>query len=199
MSNDMRANTEGPERSEGPLRSFRMGRRAMLQTLATGVGVAAFVTPAVAAGHVHSAAASAAKPAEAAGESSLLFLDQHAFDTLALLSEQIVPGSRAAQVPEVLDRLLSVESLETQKRFTSVLGIFERQARDAQGKPWKSLSAEQANALLTKISALPASDATRQGFDDLKQAVAETYYSTEPGMKEMGWTGAIAFPPPVAC
>jgi hypothetical protein len=199
MSNDVRANLDGVERSEGPLRNFRMGRRAMLQTLATGAGVAAFVTPAAAAAHVHSAAASTAKPDAAAGASALLFLDQHAFDTLASLSEQIVPGSRAAQVPEVLDRLLSVESLETQKRFTSVLGIFERQARDAQGKPWKALTAEQSTALLTRISALPNSDATRQGFDDLKQAVAETYYSTEPGLKEMGWTGQFAFAPPSIC
>jgi hypothetical protein len=200
MTNDTRANLAGVERSEGPLRNFRMGRRAVLQSLATGVGVAAFVTPAAAAGHVHSAAASAAKPAEAdAASSSLLFLDQHAFDTLSLLSDQIVPGSRAAQVPEVLDRLLSVESLETQKRFTSVLGLFEREAREAQGKPWKALTAEQSTALLTRISALPQDNATRQGFDDLKEAVAETYYSTEPGMKEMGWTGQIAFAPPSIC
>lgn len=173
----------------------------MLQSLATGVGVAAFVTPAVAAGHVHGAAASATKPAEgtSAADSSLLFLDQHAFDTLSLLSEQIVPGSRAAQVPEVLDRLLSVESLETQKRFTSVIGMFEREAREAQGKPWKALSAEQATELLTKMSGLPKDNVTRQGFDDLKRAVAETYYSTETGMKEMGWTGAIAFPTPAVC
>ena len=83
--------------------------------------------------------------------------------------------------------------------FTSVIGIFEREAREAQGKPWKALSAEQAAELLTKLSGLPKDNATRQGFDDLKRAVAETYYSTETGMKEMGWTGAIAFPTPAAC
>ena len=135
------------------------------------------------------------------GESKfgLLFLDQHAFDTLALLSQQIVPGARDAKVPEILDRLLSVESLETQKRFTSVIGAFERESREAQGKPWKALSAEQANALLTKISGLPEESPTRKAFDDLKAAVAETYYSTEVGMKEMGWQGTVAFTPPRAC
>ena len=57
-------------------------------------------------------------PADAAttttAESGLLFLDRHAFDTLAMLSEQIVPGSRAVAVPEFLDRLLAVESTDTQ-------------------------------------------------------------------------------------
>jgi hypothetical protein len=186
---------------EGPLRHFRVGRRALLTSL-TGVGAAAFVLPAAsAAGHAHHAAASTARTGNAAvvADYGLQFLDQHAFDTLAQLSEQIVPGSRAAGVAEFLDRLLAVESLETQKRVTAVLGTFEREAREAQGKPWKSLTAEQAKTLLTKISTLPDSDVTRQAFNDLKWAVAETYYSTEPGMKELGFNGNVAFVAPIAC
>jgi hypothetical protein len=50
--------------------------------------------------------------------------------------------------------------------------------------------------LLTKISTTPDGDATRRAFDGLKAAIAETYYSSEPGMKEMGWTGNFAFAPP---
>lgn len=185
----------------GPLRHFRIGRRAVLTSLATGVGAAVFVSPASAA-HVHQAAA-AATPAAAAsaasGESTLLFFDQHAFDTLTMLSEQIVPGSRAVAVPEFLDRLLAVESTETQKRFTQALGAFEGAARAAHGTPWKSLTAEQANALLTKISTQPDSDPSRSAFDALKGAIAETYYSSETGMKELGWDGSVTFAPPSPC
>ena len=112
------------------------------------------------------------------------------------MSEQIVPGSRAAKVPEFLDRLLAVESTDTQKRFTQALGAFEREAREAHGMPWKALTAAQATALLTKISGQPDSDATRQAFDGIKGAVAETYYSSEAGMKELGWNGNVAFAPP---
>jgi hypothetical protein len=192
MSDDMRAES-------GPMRHFRVGRRAVLQSLATGVGAVAFVSSASAA-HVHHAAAAAASPAPAApGASSLAFLDQHAFDTLASLSEQIVPGSRAARVPEFLDRLLAVESTEVQKYATQVIGAFERVAREAHGKPWKSLTAEEATALLTKISTQPGSDPIRSGFDGLKSAVAETYYSTEVGMKELGWNSNVVFSPPAAC
>jgi hypothetical protein len=197
MSNDVHN-----EASDGPLRHFRAGRRAVLQSLAGGVGATMFASAASAA-HVHQAAATAAGAADSATasttDSALLFLDRHAFDTLALLSEQIVPGSRAAKVPEFLDRLLAVESTDTQKRFTQALGAFEREAREAHGLPWKALTGVQATALLTKISGQPDSDATRQAFDSIKGAVAETYYSSEIGKKELGWDGSVAFAPPSAC
>jgi hypothetical protein len=183
--------------------SFRLNRRALLQTLASGVGAAAIGSSASAApGHAHHAAATVAKPAipgPTNAYGSLLFLDRHAFDTLAVLSEQIVPGSRAAQVPEFLDRLLAVESTETQKHAVQALGAFERVAREAHGKPWKSLTGAEATALLTKLSQLPSSDAARGAFDGVKGAVAETYYQTEIGMKELGFDGSIAFAPPAAC
>jgi hypothetical protein len=203
MSDDVRdeAMAVSSDPGQGPLRHFRLGRRQVLQTFATGVGAAAFVLPASAA-HLHQAVAAAASTADAAmggATSSLLFLDRHGFDTLALLSEQIVPGARAAQVPEFLDRLLVVESTDTQKRFTQALGAFEREAREAHGKPWKALTAEQSSALLTKISALPTDDASRRAFDGIKGAVAETYYSSEAGMKELGWNGSVAFAPPAPC
>lgn len=183
----------------GPLRHFRGGRRAVLQSLATGIGAVAFASRAPAA-HVHQVAAVAAdSAATSAAESGLLFLDRHAFDTLTILAEQIVPGARAAAVPEFLDRLLAVESTDTQKRFMQGLGAFEREAREAHGMPWKTLTETQATVLLTKISAQPDSDVTRQAFQRIKGAVSETYFSTEAGMKELGWNGSVAFAPPDAC
>ena len=185
---------------DGPLRSFAFGRRAVLQSLATGVGAAVLASPAAA--HVHQAApaAAAAKPAARAGAApALAFLDKHAFDTLAILGEQIVPGSRAAKVPEFLDWLLAVESTDTQKRFTQAIGAFERQARDAHGKPWKSLTAAEATAILTKMSEAPGSEGTRRAFDLIKGGVAETYFATEAGLKELGWNRSVMFASPIAC
>jgi gluconate 2-dehydrogenase subunit 3-like protein len=185
--------------SGGPLRHFRMDRRAVLTSLATGAGAAVFASSASAA-HVHQLVAAAADTATAASPgSTLLFLDRHAFDTLALLGEQIVPGSRAAEVPEFLDRLLAVESTDTQKSFMQALGAFERAAREAHGAPWKALTAEQATALLTTICAQPDDATTRQAFDRIKGAVSETYYSTETGLKELGWNGSVTFTSPMAC
>lgn len=201
MSNDVREESSTVAQSgEGPLRHFRIGRRAVLQSLATGMGAAVFGSQASAASaHVHHAATTAAQPAEAVATASRLFLDDHAFDTLSLLAEQIVPGSRAAQVPEFLDRLLAVESTNTQKRFMQALGAFEREAREAHGKPWKSLTSAESTALLTKLSALPDGDDARGPFDAIKRAVAETFYSTEAGMKELGWNGSMTFTAPAAC
>jgi Gluconate 2-dehydrogenase subunit 3 len=186
---------------DGPLRSFAFGRRAVLQSLATGVGAAVLASPAAA--HVHQAAPAPAKQAAPAARASaaptLVFLDKHAFDTLAILAEQIVPGSRAAKVPEFLDRLLAVESTDTQKRFVQAIGAFERQAREAHGKPWKSLAAAEATAILTKMSEAPASEATRRAFDFVKGGVAETYFATEAGLKELGWNRSVMFASPIAC
>jgi hypothetical protein len=207
MSNDVRdehltdaREPELRETDESPLRHFRLGRRVMLQSLATGVGVAVFAARASAQHDHHAAVAAAVSTAPVnTTDSGLLFFDQHAFDTLALLGEQIVPGSREARVAAFLDRLLAVESTDTQKRVIQVLGAFEREARAVHGKPWKSLSETEASALLTQISTRPDSDPMRQAFDGVKGAVAQTYYDSEVGMKELGWNGGIAFAPPVAC
>jgi gluconate 2-dehydrogenase subunit 3-like protein len=187
---------------DGPLRSGVFGRRAVLQSLATGVGAAVLATPASA--HVHQAAApAAAKPAAAAAKpaatATLAFFDRHAFDTIAVIAEQIVPGSRAAKVPEFLDRLLAVESTDTQKRVVQAIGAFEREARDAHGKAWKALTAPQATAILTKMSQAPGSEATRRAFETIKGGVAETYFATEVGLKELGWNGSVMFASPIAC
>jgi len=191
--------TDSSSAVDGPLRSLAFGRRAVLQSLATGVGAAVLASPAAA--HVHQAAAPAAKPAARAGAAptALVFLDKHAFDTLAILGEQIVPGSRAAKVPEFLDRLLAVESTDTQKRFVQAIGAFERQAREAHGKPWKSLAAAEATALLAKMSEAPGSEATRRAFEMIKGGVAETYFATEAGLKELGWNRSVMFASPIAC
>jgi hypothetical protein len=188
---------------DGPLRGTVFGRRAVLQSIAAGVGAAVIAPPAEA--HVHQAAAPAtAKPAAPARRASaaapaLVFLDRHSFDTLGVIADQIVPGAKAAKVPEVVDRVLSVESAETQQRFLQALGAFEGQARAAHGKPWKALTAAQATALLTTMSETPGREGVRGAFDFLKNGVAETYYATREGMKDLGWTGNMMFAAPVAC
>ena len=201
MNNDVRNEplAVDADSGEGPLRHFRVGRRVVLQSLVAGAGAVVFASR-VSAAHAHHAATAPEAAAAAIGaDSTLLFLDRHAFDTLALLSEQIVPGARAVAVPEFLDRLLAVESTETQKRFMQALGAFEHEAREAHGVSWKALTESQATALLTKISTLPDSDPTRNAFDGIKGAVAETYFSSEAGMKELGWNGSMAFAPPSVC
>ncbi len=198
------ASTTMSQDATGPLHHFRLSRRAVLQTLAAGAGTAMFGGSAFAGGHGHhsggTAAGAAVVPTGAASSTAtLLFLDQHAFDTLSQLGEQIVPGSLAAHVPVFLDRLLSVESTETQQRFTQALGAFERIARDTHGKPWKMLTVTEATVLLTKMSTVPGDDVLRRSFDSIKSAVAESHYASEAGMKELGWNKGVTFAPPPGC
>ncbi len=49
---------------------------------------------------------------------------------LGVLAEQLVPGSSAAGVVDLLDRVMAVEPAEDQRRFLSALGAFDREARD---------------------------------------------------------------------
>ena len=193
---------ESSSEVDGPLRALTFGRRAILQSLATSVGAAVLASPAAA--HVHQAAApAAAKPAapaaRAGAASALVFFDKHAFDTLAILAEQIVPGSRAAKVPEFLDRLVAVESTDTQKQIIQSIGAFEREAREAHGKPWKSLAPAEATAILTKMSQAPNGEGARRAFETIKGGVAETYFATEAGLKELGWNRSVMFASPIAC
>jgi hypothetical protein len=142
------------------------------------------------------------------------FLDTHQTTTLTALAERIVPGSTKAQVTQFVDLLLSVDTPENQKKFLASLGAFEAEALQ-QGHPFKELSPEQQDAILTKASTEQVGDSEgkpdwwfavplkqsgempritlRDHFDNIKGWVSGAYYSSEVGMRELGWTGQVAW------
>jgi hypothetical protein len=159
-----------------------------------------------------------AKTKTPAGAYKPEFLDQHQFDTLAALAERIVPGSAKAKVSEFVDQLLAVDAPEGQRSFLNALGAMEGKALAHASRPWKQLSEADQIAVLTEVSTLasgrpperawttgdpiatgrepgpPAPLTLRDQFDLLKGWIAGAYYSTEMGMRELGWTGALAYP-----
>lgn len=193
------------------------GRRQVLQVIAGSVG-AGLAAPSLAkagaaAPHVHGApaapAAGAAAPAPAG------FLDAHQMETLASLAEAIVPGSGEAGVAAFVDQLLAVETQEAQRDFLSALGAIHAESLTRFGRPWLSLDAAQKTVLLTAASTGPSSrtprywtpgepvlasrperrpPTLRDRFDLVKRRVAEAYFSSEKGMKELGWTGQMVHP-----
>lgn len=195
-----------------------IGRRAVLQTLVGGVGAA--VTLPVAEAHpIHrhlgdqSVVAQADQKATAAAYEPV-FLDAHQLETLEVMAERIVPRSTEARVAPFVDQLLSVDSSETQQRFLSALGAFDMLARNRHGAPWKALTATQQDELLTGAStaesgrtpAVGAGDprrpwptaslsrvTIRDQFENLKGWISGAYYSSEIGMRELGWTGEMFF------
>jgi Gluconate 2-dehydrogenase subunit 3 len=193
-----------------------MTRREMVKRLLGGAGAGA-IFPGVALAHpIHKHLADAAllqeADTQAAAENwSPSFLDDHQNETLVVMAERIVPGSSKAQVNRFIDLLLSVDTQEHQKRFLAALSAFEAEALNRYGHPFKDLTAELQNRILTVASTRksgraesgepswsddsseeppqPVRVTLRDYFENLKGWISGAYYSSEIGMRELGWDG----------
>jgi len=158
------------------------------------------------------AAANAAAP-----KTTPEFLDPHAYETLASMAERIVPGATKAGVAPFVDTLLAVDTPENQRRFLTAVGALEGDCIARFGRPWTGLTEEQQTDVLKAASTgspgredktwRPGDEFTltekppeprvpttlRDHFDHLKQWVSGAYYSSEIGMRELGWTGQQFF------
>jgi hypothetical protein len=133
-----------------------------------------------------------------------LFLSAQQDEMLATLAEAIVPGSRKAQVDRFIDLLLSVDTEKHKRNFEESLAAFEAEAQRGFGKNFPSLNAGQQNELLADAAARPAKKDSSGGvqqenaglhrhFENLKGWISGAYYSSEAGMRELGWTGDYVF------
>jgi Gluconate 2-dehydrogenase subunit 3 len=198
-----------------------LSRRAALQTLAAGLGASIAVPGLAEADdhpvhkHVAGIAEQAKKPSaatKAAPAYTPTTFDAHQFSTVVVLSELIVPGAKASGTPEFLDKLLTVEPPETRRRFITALGAMDRAALGSRQKPFKDLAQADQVALLTEASTgqpsrqpvywkkgdpipvpePPPGPATlRDHFDHIKGWVSGIYFASEPGLKELGYTGNV--------
>jgi len=172
-------------------------RRAVLQALLGGAG-AAFALPAALDAqhpiHQHLANASVIEQAQqraAAIGAAPAFLDGHLAKTLEVLAEAIVPGSTGARVGPFIDQLLAVDSAANQRAFLGALGAFDMAAITRHRQPWIAITAAQQEALLGEASTADAKSALRGHFDNLKDWIVGAYYSSEAGMRELGWDGNV--------
>lgn len=178
-----------------------IGRRAVVQALLGSMG-AGLALPSVAEAqhpivhHLESTTLVEQAQANATTvEYQAVFLDAHQLRTLEALAETIVPGSMAAKVAPFLDQLLAVDSPENQRHFLGALGAFDMAATQRHGKPWTGITKEQQLAVLTEASTGdPTKSPLRGHFQNLKTWIAGAYYSSEPGMRELGWTGSVVHP-----
>jgi hypothetical protein len=170
-------------------------RRVALQALLGGVG-AGFALPSTAdAQHpmhqlLSNPAAIEQAQQRAAVTASTAFLDGHQAKTLEAVAEAIVPGSTGARVGPFLDQLLAVESAANQRAFLGALGAFDMAAINRHGKAWIGITPSEQDALLREASTADASTSALRGhFQNLKDWIAGAFYSSETGMRELGWTG----------
>lgn len=193
----------GPSGPQSGISRRELVRRLMI------AGGAGLSLPGVSAAHPvarhlanHSAVAEAgAQTAKA--DWSPVFLDQHQSETLDVLGERIIPGSSKAQVNRFIDLLLSVDTQDAQTKFLASLSAFEAESLNRFSRPYKDgTEAEQNEILAFASAAKPGGTAEGQShaatirdhFENVKSWVAGAYYSSEIGMKELGWTGQVMFP-----
>jgi hypothetical protein len=196
-------------------------RREMLQVLVASIGsgaVASVVAQDHPIGrHVGTAGLEQADAKSKAAAYKPAFLDPHQFDTLSSLAERIVPGAARARTSEFIDQLLAVDSADNQRQFLTALGAIEGRALAVGRRPWKDLDEADRMAILTDASTMasgrpaprtwtsgqpisgggssqPVTLTLRDHFDLLKGWIAGAYYSSEIGLRELGWTGTVTHP-----
>ncbi len=145
-----------------------------------------------------------------------VFFDSHQNETVIALAERILPNSTQAQVSRFIDTLISVDTQENQKKFLASLGGFDHEGITRYNQPFKDLAEERQNAILTAASTVKPSEPGQGGrrrrrptvpkpgseepaltlrdhFENIKGWVSGAFYSSEFGMKELGWTGQVAW------
>jgi hypothetical protein len=138
-----------------------------------------------------------------------IFLNAGQNEELIALSEAIVPGAKKAEANRFIDLLLSVDSATNQKTFVDSLAAMGNESQKEFGKIFSKLDATQQFAVLRTASE-PVAGATASAdwddddddpksksaalahlfdhFQNLKSWIAGAYYSSEIGMRELGWT-----------
>jgi hypothetical protein len=179
-------------------------RREMVRRLVAGMGAGA-AWPLVAASHpIHEILRNDAALEEAArlgtADWKPLFLDAQQNESLTAIAESIVPGSTEAQVNRFIDLLLGVDTDKHKHEFVEALAAFEGEAKERFAKKFAALDESQKSQVLADASATSAkenSDGPGVGekrtalsghFENLKGWVVGAYYSSEKGMRELGWT-----------
>ena len=181
--------------SETEVENRKLSRREMVAKLLAGVAAGA-AWPLIASAHpIHAhlkdgALLDRADVVQKAAGWKPLFLTVEQNETLTALSESIVPGSTKAQVNRFIDLLLSVDSKENQQKFVASFTAIETEGQKRFGRTFPTLTVREQEMLLTSIS---KEEVHHEHFDNLKEWISGAYYSSEEGMRELGWDGNYAF------
>lgn len=186
-----------------------LSRRQWVQRVLAGAGAGVAAPAFLGAGLYARETADSAAASHESTEWKPAFFNDHQNRTVIALAESIVPGSTGAQVNRFLDTALGAETSAIQQRFIASLNAMEGESIRRFTEPFKDLSTDQQRQILAGASAIPASDPAfdddeepaepgslpnlRDYFEHLKTWVSMAYYSSEIGMKELGWTGESFF------
>jgi len=207
MENDLKL----AEQISLPPSGRSLTRREWVQRMLAGAGAGIAIPALTEANWAQAADAQAATPAEAPGEWKAAFFDESQNQSLVALAERIVPGSTGAQVNRFLDTAISASTQGSQLKFVAALNAMEGEGLHQFTKSFKDLSVDQQNQVLSAASTAKSSSPTsspevanipgtqppaptlRDYFELLKGWVSIAYYSSEMGMRELGWNGENFF------
>jgi hypothetical protein len=188
-----------PELSGREIFSRRRAARLLFSAAAAGLSLPPF-NPNHAAWHsIFSNDPSAAEAELASSAWKPLFLNSAQEESLRAVAETILPGSGTALVSRFLDLLLSVDSEATKKKFVGSLEAIDQEASAKFGRPFSKASRQEQDSLLTVASTAPQGSPLRGHFDEMKEWIVSAYYSSEVGMRELGWTPDRVFPAYPSC
>lgn len=217
--------SELPILSKAHASEGRLTRREVFQRILAGLGTV-LAGPHVARAHPMFGHLMDATNLEGAGERvadpdwSPQVLDARQNETLIALAEGIMPGSSKAQVNRVIDLLLTVDNGETCQKFAAALAALEAESDKRFSQPIVRVTQSHMTELLTACSTAtsaqskddnsdnsaaqaartsPATPTIRDHFENLKGWIVATYYSSEQGMTELGWTDELYFENPTEC
>ena len=173
----------------------KLSRREIVQKLLGGMAAGAGL-PLLASSHpiyqllADDATLARAEEMRGAADWKPLFLSTRQNTTVVAVSEAVVPGSTGAKVNQFIDLLLSVDTAEHQREFAGALAAVDDGAQQRFGRTFAGLAQSEQVTLLTDFS---AGGGRQKEIHNLKEWIAGAYYSSEQGMRELGWNGNYAF------
>ena len=132
------------------------------------------------------------------------FFSEHQNQTLVVLSDLIIPetdtpGAKTALVNRFIDLLLAADSHDTQQSFLNSLAYLDGEARHRYGDAFIYIGKDSQVELLEFIAYPNSLDTWGEGktaddpghnhFQNLKGLITRAFYSSEAGMKALGWNG----------
>jgi hypothetical protein len=211
--------------SEGSKSSKGLTRRDALLRLLAGVG-AAMATPLAAAAHPavkHLSMLASAQGTAGSDDAnwSPQFLNATQNDVLVAISDRMLPGAGAAHVNRTIDLVMTMETDANRKLLTQSLAALDGQAEKQLHSGVAKLSPEQVDEVLSFCSKqepphaehdddapgwklnertpLKGTPNLRDHFEYLKGWIVASYYSSEAGLRELGWDDDYYFENPAEC
>jgi hypothetical protein len=111
-------------------------------------------------------------------------------NALVAIGERIIPGSSDAFCNRFIDLILTLESDAKRRQFLDALSAINGEARHRHQKPFSALTANEQSVLLEAAEANPD---LKPQFQVIKEWMADSYWSSEKGLRELGWDGRMAW------